>query len=137
MACNGSKGAHFTCLCTPNGVGSFLKKHIFGPFLTHFWSQNNPFSKAFCDFGVAKVTCNGLKRGSIHLFVHPNGLGSFLEKHIFDPFLTHFWSQTTHFSKAFCDFGVGKVACNGLKMAPFHLFVHPKRSRIIFGKTHF
>ena len=29
------------------------------------------------------------------------------------------------------------MACNGLKMGLFHLFVHPKWSRIIFGKTHF
>ena len=28
----GSKWAHFTCLCTPNGLGSFLEKHIFDPF---------------------------------------------------------------------------------------------------------
>ena len=29
------------------------------------------------------------------------------------------------------------MACNGLKMGSFQLFVHPKWSRIIFGKTHF
>ena len=29
------------------------------------------------------------------------------------------------------------MACNGLKMGSFHLFRHPKWSRIIFGKTHF
>ena len=40
----GSKRAHFTCLCTPNGLGSFLEKHIFDPFLTRFVSQNNPSS---------------------------------------------------------------------------------------------
>ena len=27
------------------------------------------------------------------------------------------------------DFGVAKVACNGLKMGSFHLFVHPKWSQ--------
>ena len=30
----GSKRAHFTCLCTPNGLRSFLEKHIFDPCLT-------------------------------------------------------------------------------------------------------
>ena len=29
------------------------------------------------------------------------------------------------------------MACNGLKKGPFHLFRHPTRSRINFGKTHF
>ena len=71
MACNGPKWAHFTCLGTPNGLGSFLEMHIFDPFLTHFWSQNKSFFEAFCDFGGAKMACNGLKRRSFHLFVHP------------------------------------------------------------------
>ena len=29
------------------------------------------------------------------------------------------------------------MACNGLKKGLIHLFVHPKWSRIISGKTHF
>ena len=29
------------------------------------------------------------------------------------------------------------MACSGVKMDSFHLFRHPKWSRIIFGKTHF
>ena len=29
------------------------------------------------------------------------------------------------------------MAFNGLKKGSFHLFVHPKWSRIIYGKTHF
>ena len=28
------------------------------------------------------------------------------------------------------------MACNGLKRGAFHLFVHPKWSRFIFGKKH-
>ena len=36
------------------------------------------------------MACNGLKKGSFHLNRHPNCLGSFLEKQIFDLFLTHF-----------------------------------------------
>ena len=66
----GSKRAHFTCLCTPSGLGSFLEKHIFDPFLTHLVAKQ-PIFKAFCDFGGAKMACNGLKMGSFHLFRHP------------------------------------------------------------------
>ena len=39
----GSKWAQNTCLCTPNGPGSLLKKRVFDPFFTHFGSQNGPF----------------------------------------------------------------------------------------------
>ena len=66
----GSKWAHFTCLGTPNGVGSFLEKHFFDPFLSHFLVAKQPIFKAFCDFGVAKMACSGLKMGSFHLFWH-------------------------------------------------------------------
>ena len=45
MAFNSSKWAHFTCLGTPNGLGLLLKKHFIDPFLTHFLSQNSPFSR--------------------------------------------------------------------------------------------
>ena len=60
-----------------------------------------------------------------------------MEKHIFDPFLTHFWSPKQPIFKAFWDFGLAKMACNGPKTGSFHLFRHPKWSWIIFGKTHF
>ena len=29
------------------------------------------------------------------------------------------------------------MACNGLRRASSHLFVHPKETKSIFGKTHF
>ena len=38
------------------------------------------------------MACNGLKNGSFHFFGTPNGLRSFFEKHMFDPFFTHFVS---------------------------------------------
>ena len=79
------------------------------------------------------MACNGLKKGSFHWFVTPNGVESFLEEHILNPFLVANWP----IFKAFWDFGGAKMACNGLKMGPFPLFVHPKWPRIIFGKTHF
>ena len=67
----GSKGAAFTCLGTPNALGSFLEKHTFDPFLTHFFVSKQPIFKAFCDFGGGKMACNGLKIGSFHLFRDP------------------------------------------------------------------
>ena len=67
----GSKRAHFTCLCTSNSLGSFLGKHIFDPFLTHIFVSKQLIFKAFCDFGGAKMACNGLKKRSFHLFRHP------------------------------------------------------------------
>ena len=76
------------------------------------------------------MACYGLKKGSFTCLGTPNGLGPFLEKHIFDPFLV----PKQPIFKAFCDFGVAKMACNGLKMGPFHVFRHPKWSRISFWK---
>ena len=62
---------------------------------------------------------NGLKKGSFHLFKTPNGLGSFLEKQIFDPLfdplLDPFFVPKQPIFKAFCDFVEAKMACNGLK----------------------
>ena len=83
------------------------------------------------------MACNGLKMGSFHLFVHPKWSRIiFGETHfspIFDPFLV----AKQPIFKAFCDFGVAKMACNGLKMGSFYLFKNPKWSRINFGKAHF
>ena len=83
------------------------------------------------------MACNGLKMCSFYLFRHPRWSRIILEKHtfghIFDPFLV---AKQPNF-KAFCDFGGAKMACNGLKVGSFHLFVHPKWSKVIFGKKHF
>ena len=62
----GAKRAHFIGLCTPNGLGSFLEKSFFDPFSPDFLVPNQPIFKAFCDFGGAKMACNGLKKGSFH-----------------------------------------------------------------------
>ena len=126
----GSKWAHFTCLCTPNSPKRSLKKHIFDPFLTNLWSQNDPFSKHFVTLELPKWLAMGSKWAHFTCLCTPNGLGSFSEKHIFHPFLTHFLPiffgpKTTHFQNI-CDFGGAKMACNGLKMGSFHLFRHPK-----------
>ena len=40
MACNGrKKRAHFASLGTPNGLGSFVEKHILDPFLINLLSK--------------------------------------------------------------------------------------------------
>ena len=133
----GSKQAHFTCLCTPNGLGSFLEKHIFDPFLTHFWSQNNPFSRHLVILEGPKWLAMGSKWAHFTCSGTPNGLGSFLEKHIFDPFLTHFLSQNSPFSRHFGIFAGRKRATTSSKHDKKCLFWHSMWSKIIFEKSHF
>ena len=82
----GSKWVHSTCLCSPNGPKVSLEKHIFDPFLTDFWSQNNPFSRHFVTLEGPKWLAMGSKGAHFICFCSPSGLESFLEKHIFDPF---------------------------------------------------
>ena len=65
MACNGLKRTHFTCLGTPNGLGSFWEKHIIDPFLTHFLSQNNPFSVHFVALEGPKWLAMGSERAHL------------------------------------------------------------------------
>ena len=55
---------------------------------------------------------NGLKMGSYHPFVHPKWC---LEKCVFDPFLTLFWSQNSPFSGHFGIFGGPKWATTSSK----------------------
>ena len=47
----------------------------------------------------------------------PNGLGSVLEKRVFDPFLTHFWSQNSPISRHFEIMHGAKRATTGSKRA--------------------
>ena len=82
----GSKRAHFTCLGTLSGLRLFLQEHTFDPFLTHFWLQNNPFSRHFVTLEGPKWFAMRSKWAHFTCLGTPNGLGSFLEKHI----LTHF-----------------------------------------------
>ena len=46
-----------------------------------------------------------------------NGLVSLLEKHVFDPFLTYFWSQNGPFSRHFGIFHGPKCVTTGSKRA--------------------
>ena len=122
----GSKRAHFTCLGTPNGVGSSLEKHTFDPFLTHFLSQNNPFSRHFLTLEGPKCLVVGSKWAHFTCLGTPNGLGLFLEKPIFDPFFV----PKQPIFKAFWDFRRATTGRNELKTRQKHLFRHSK------GKNH-
>ena len=135
----GSKRAHATCLCTPNSPKVSLEQHIFDPSLTHFWSQNSPLSRHFVTLEWPKCVAGlmGSKRGHFTCFVHPNGLGSFLKKPIFDQFLTHFLSQSDPFFKAFWDFRRAKTGHHKLKTRQKHLFWHSMWSKILFERSQF
>ena len=97
----GSKWAKNTCLSIPSGPGSLLEKCVFHPFLTHFWSQNGPFSRHFGIFHGPKHVTTGSKSDKNTCLSIPNGPRSLLEKRVFDPFLTHFWSGNGPFSRHF------------------------------------
>ena len=79
----GSKWAKNTCLCIRNGLGSFLEKCVFDPFLTHCWSQNGPFSRHFGIFHGREHATTGSKRPKNTCLSIPSGLGRTLEKIIF------------------------------------------------------
>ena len=111
----GSKRPKKTCLSIPNGPGSFLEKHIFDPFLTHFWSQNGPFSRHFGIFHEPKPVATSSKWAKTTCLNIPDGPGSLLEKRVFHPFLTHCWSQNGPFSRYFGIFHGPKRATTGSK----------------------
>ena len=82
----GSKWAKTTCLSIINGPGSFFKKRVFDPFLTHCCSQNGPFSRHFRIFHGPKRATTGSKQPKHTCLSIPSGLGTTLEKMIFvDP----------------------------------------------------
>ena len=82
----GFKCARFTCLRILNGPESLLEKCVFYPFLTHFSSQNGPFSRHFGIFHGPKRVTTGSKLAKnvcLNILIGP---GSLLEKRVFDPF---------------------------------------------------
>ena len=129
----GSKRAHFTCLCIQNGLGSFLKTHIFDPFLV----PNSPFSRDFVTLEGPQWLAMGSKWAHFTCLCTPNGLGSFLEKPIFDPFLMHFFVAKQPIHRAFWDFRRAKTGHHELKTRQEHLFWHSKWSTMTFEKIHF
>ena len=132
----GPNWPHFTCLSIPNGPGSLLEEHVFDPFLTHFCSQNGRFSRHFGIFHGPRRVTTGSKWAKTTCLSIQNGPGSILEKHVFDPFLTHFCSQNRPFPR---HFGISwpKKRRRGLKMGWKHFSEHPKWSMSIFEKNVF
>ena len=111
----GSKRAKNTFLSIPNGPGSLLEKRLFDPFLTHFPSQNDPFSRHFRIFHGPKCHATGSKWAKTTCLSIINGPGSLLEKRVFDPFLTHCWSQNGPFSRHLGIFHGSKRTTTGSK----------------------
>ena len=70
-------------------------------FLTHFWSQKALFSRKFGSFHELKPVATGSKWAKTTCLSIINGSRSFLEKRVFDPFLTHCWSRNGPFSRHF------------------------------------
>ena len=133
----GSKWAHSTCLCTPNSPKTSVEKHIYDPFLIDFWSQNNPFSGHFVTLEGPKWLAMHSKWAHFTCLCTPNGLGSFLEKHIFDLFFYLFFVPKQPIFKAFWDSRRAKTGHHGLKTRQKHLFWYPMWSRNIFEKESF
>ena len=113
----GSKWAKNTCPSIPHGPGSLLEKCVFDPFLTHFWSRNDPFSRHFGIFHGPKHVTTGSKWAKNTCLSIPNGPGSLEEKRVFDPFLTHFWFQKGPFSRHIVIFQGPKHVTIGSKWA--------------------
>ena len=132
-----SKWAHSICLCTPNSQKVSLEKHILHPFLTDFWSQNGRFSSHFVTLKWPKRLAMGAKWAHFNCLCTPNGLESFLEKHIFDPFLTGFWLQNNAFSRHSVTLEGPKWRAMGSKGAHFTCWCTPNGLESFFGKTHF
>ena len=131
----GSEWAHSTCLCNPNNPKLSLEKHIFDPFLTDLSSQNSPFSRHFVTLEWPKWLAMGSKWAHFTCLGTPNGRGSFLEKHIFDPFLTHFLSQNRPISRHFGTLGGSKQVTTSSKRARNTCFGIPCGPRSFLKKV--
>ena len=90
-------------------------KHLFEHPKSHFWSHNGPISRHFGIFHEAKRVISGSKWAKNTCLSIPNGPGSFLEKRVSDPFLTHCWSQNGPFSRNLGIFHGPKRATTGSK----------------------
>ena len=80
MTLMGSKWGHFTCLGTPNGLGSFFGKAYFSPIFDPFLVSKQPIFKAFWDFRRAKTGHHELKTRQKQLFWHSMWSGVIFEK---------------------------------------------------------
>ena len=78
MACNGL----IPLVCAPQWSRIIVGKTHFWPIFDLFLVPKQPIFRAFRDFGGAKMACQGLKKGSFHLFRHPKRSGiTFGETH--------------------------------------------------------
>ena len=132
----GSKWAKTTCLSIPNGPASLLEKCVFHPFLTHFWSHNGPISRHFGIWHGPKRVTTGSKRAKNTCLSIPNGPASLLEKCVFDPFLTHFWSHNGPFSRHFGIFHGPKRVTLGSQWAKNTCLSIPSGLGTTFKKNH-
>ena len=121
MACNGLKKASFHLFVHPKRSRIIFRKTHFYSIFDEFLVVKQPILKAFGTFEGPKWLAMGSKRAHFTCLGTPDGLGSFLEKHIFDPFSP----LERPIFKPFCDHCGAKVASNGLKTGSFHLLVHP------------
>ena len=92
-----SKGVN-TLVLASQMVRDHFKKNAF---LTHFWSQNDPPPRHFGILHGRKRVTTGSKWAPTTCLSIYNGPGSLLEKRVFDPFSTRFWSQNGPFSRHF------------------------------------
>ena len=83
------------------------------------------------------MACNGLKKGSFHLFVHPKWSRIIFGRIHFLPIFDPFFVPKRPIFKAFWDFRRAKTGHHELKTRQKHLFWHSMWSRIIFEKSHF
>ena len=120
MAYNGVKKGSFHLFRHPKWSMIIFGKTYFGPIFDPFLVPKQPIFKAFYGFGGAKMACNGLKRGSFHLFRHPKWSRIIFGKTYFGPIFDPFLVPKQPIFKAFYDFGVAKMAYNGLKKGSFH-----------------
>ena len=80
-----SKRPKNICLSISNGARSLLEKCVFDPFLTHFCSQNGPFSMHFGILRGPKRATAGSKRPKNTCLSIPSGPGSFVDRLFFSP----------------------------------------------------
>ena len=113
----GSKWAKNPGLSILNGPRSLLEKCVFDPFLTRLWSQNSPFARHFGIFRGPKRVTTGSKRAKNTCLSIPSGPRRILEKRVFDPVFTHFWSQNSPFSRLLGIFRGPKRVTAGSKRA--------------------
>ena len=133
----GLKCAHLTCLSILNGLGSLLENRVFHPFLTHFWSQNGPFSRHSRILHGPKRITTGSKWAKNTCLSIASGSGSILEKCVLHSFLSHFWSQNRPFSRHFGIFHVPKRVSIGSKWAKNTCLSSPNGSGSLLEKCGF